>query len=138
MKKGFKVLILLLIVCFLVTGCFNTKKKEEKKEEVKVITAEKISYSKVNEIVSNYDKYVTTDVVDVRSEEDFEEGHIRGAMNIPYEDLDDIVIDMNREIIIYGDSSIKSKQAANELISLGYTNVKYIAGIKNWPYDLED
>lgn len=137
MRRFLKVFVLLLIVCFLVTGCFNTKKKEEKKEVVKVITAEKISYSKVYEIISNYDKYITTDVVDVRSEDEFEEGHISGAMNIPYEDLDDIIIDMNREIIIYGDSSIKSKQAANELISLGYTNVKYIAGIKNWPYELE-
>ena len=138
MKKTFKVLILLFIVCFLVTGCFNTKKKEEKKEEVKVVTAEKISYSKLNDIVTHYDEHINTDVVDVRSEELFEEGHVSGAINIPYEELDNIIIDLNREIIIYGDSAVKSKQAAKELISLGYKNVKYIAGINNWPYELED
>ena len=98
MKKTFKVLILLLIVCVLVTGCFNTKKVEEKEEVVKVISAEKISYSKLNDIVTHYDEHINTDVVDVRSEELFEEGHVSGAINIPYEELDNIIIDLNREI----------------------------------------
>lgn len=138
MKRIFKIFILLFSVCLLLTGCFNSKKVEEKKEEVKVISAEKISYTKLNEIVTNYDEHINTDVIDVRSEELFEEGHIPGAINIPYEELDEIIIDVNREIIIYGDTSTKSKQAAKELITLGYKNVKYIAGISNWPYDLED
>lgn len=138
MKRIFKIFILLFSVCLLLTGCFNSKKVEEKKEEVKVISAEKISYTKLNEIVTNYDEHINTDVIDVRSEELFEEGHIPGAINIPYEELDEIIIDANREIIIYGDTSTKSKQAAKELITLGYKNVKYIAGISNWPYDLED
>lgn len=138
MKKTFKIFILLFSICLLMTGCFNSNKKEEKKEEEKPVVIEKISFNKLNEIVSNYSEHINVDVIDLRSEEDFEEGHIPGAINIPYAELDEIIIDVNREIIVYGDTTIKAKQAAKELISLGYKNVKYTASISTWPYDLEE
>lgn len=138
MKKTFKIFILLFSICLLMTGCFNSNKKEEKKEEEKPVVIEKISFNKLNEIVSNYSEHINVDVIDLRSEEDFEEGHIHGAINIPYAELDEIIIDVNREIIVYGDTTIKAKQAAKELISLGYKNVKYTASISTWPYDLEE
>ena len=138
MKKTFKIFILLFSICLLMTGCFNSNKKEEKKEEEKPVVIEKISFNKLNEIVSNYSEHINVDVIDLRSEEDFEEGHIPGAINIPYEELDEIIIDVNREIIVYGDTTIKAKQAAKELLSLGYKNVKYTASISTWPYDLEE
>ena len=131
-----KIIIFLLCICVLCTGCFASKKVEEDKEE-SVVKAEKISYSKLNDIVNNYSDYVNVDVVDVREEEDFMDGHIIGAINIPLSDLSDIIIANDREIIVYADTSAKSRQAANELIALGYSNVKYITGIDNWPYDLE-
>ena len=132
-----KILILLFAVCLLTTGCFGTK-EVDKEEEKENITAEKISYKELKDIVDNFTDYLDTDVVDIRDEESFEEGHIKGAMNIPYEDLGQIIISKEREIIIYGDTPYKSRQAANDLISDGYTKVKYIAGINKWPYDLED
>ena len=138
MKKTFKIFVLLFSICLLMTGCFNSNKKEEKKEEEKPVVIEKISFNKLNEIVSNYSEHINVDVIDLRSEEDFEEGHIPGAINIPYEELDEIIIDVNRDIIVYGDTIIKAKQAAKELISLGYKNVKYTASISTWPYDLEE
>lgn len=138
MKKTFKIFILLFSICLLMTGCFNSNKKEEKKEEEKPVVIEKISFNKLNEIVSNYSENINVDVIDLRNEEDFEEGHIPGAINIPYAELDEIIIDVNREIIVYGDTTNKAKQAAKELISLGYKNVKYTASISTWPYDLED
>ena len=137
MRKKLNVFILVFCICLLMTGCFN-KKEEIVKQEEKIIKAERISYSKLNEIVNNYDNYVDIDIVDVRSTTEFEDGHIKGAINIPYDELYDIIIDVNRETIIYADTATKSIQAATELINLGYKNVKYIAGINNWSYDLED
>lgn len=131
-----KIFILIIGLCLLTTGCFATK-EENKEKEKETIKAEKISYSELNKIVNNYTDYVNVDVVDVRSEEEFEEGHIIGSINIPYEDLDEIIISTDREIIIYGDTATKSKQAANDLIEYGYTKIKYIAGLNNWSYDLE-
>lgn len=137
MMKNLKLFGLLLIVCLLMTGCFE-EKVEEKTPEEKVIQAEMISYADLNKIVNDFDNYFNTDVIDVRSIEEYEEGHIKEAINIPYEDLYDIIISYDREIIIYGDTSTKSKQAAKDLIGLGYKNVKYIAGVNNWTYELVD
>ena len=135
--KKLLIVICIFCSCLLVTGCFSAKKEEVKEEKV-VIKAERISYSKLNDIVSNYSDHVNVDVVDVRSEDEFESGHIVGSINIPYSELDDIIISTDREIIVYGKTAANSRQAANDLIALGYTNVKYITGINNWPYDLED
>ncbi len=137
MRNIKKLFILVIGISILCTGCFNTKVNEKvvKKDTVK---AEKISYDELEKIISNYSDYVNVDVVDVRSEEDFNRGHIIGSINIPYNDLDDIIISNDREIVIYGATISKSKQAANDLINLGYKNVKYIAGLDNWPYDLEN
>lgn len=132
-----KILVLLFCVCLLTTGCLSTKKTVDVVQEKK-IQAEKISYDTLNEIVNNYAEHTNVDVIDVRSEDEYVEGHIPGAMNIPLNSLDKIIISTSREIIVYGDTSSKSKQAANELITLGYEHVKYIAGIDNWEYDLED
>lgn len=140
MKRIFNFLFIILIVfslSFFTTGCINTNEKTEEvvEESVKAL---KISYSKLNEIVNNYSEYANVDVIDIRSEEEYEDGHIIGSMNIPYEHLDEIIISTDREIIVYGANSSKSRQAANELITLGYEKVKYITGINNWPYDLEN
>lgn len=137
MRKALKI-FMLLIILLLITGCFDSKKDKVVIEKEKVITAQKISYSKLNDIVTNYSEHVNTDIVDVRSEDEYEEGHILGSINIPYDELYDIIIDTNREIIIYADTPTKSKQAAKDLVNIGYRNVKYIAGINNWPYSLEN
>ncbi len=132
-----KFLVLLFGICLLTTGCFGAKQEKETKEE-KITKPEKISYSELEKIVNNYTDYVDIDVIDIRTEEEYKEGHVIGAINIPYVNLDEIIISHEREIIVYGTNSAKSKQAANDLINLGYTKVKYIAGISNWPYDLEE
>ncbi len=132
-----KVLLLIFGICLLTTGCFsmNTKEEEKKDTSPKIV---KISYADLNKIVNNYSDYVNVDVVDIRDKEEYEEKHIIGSINIPYENLDEIIISTDRRIIVYGDTASKSKQAAKELIEMGYENVEYIAGLNDWPYELEE
>lgn len=79
-------------------------------------------------------------IIDVRKLDEFEAGHIKGAINIPYrtisseppEELDDI----DAEIIVYCLTGGQSIQAAKRLINMGYTNVYDLGGLSNWPYEI--
>lgn len=65
-------------------------------------------------------------LIDVRSKQEFNEGHINGAINIPLSDINkltNMVKDKKKYIILYCSSGIRSKKAQKELISKGYINV---------------
>ena len=76
-------------------------------------------------------------IIDVRSSQEYNEGHIAGAINIPYyeinRNIDKIINDKNKEIVLYCESGSRSKQAYKKLIKLNYKNVyNLIGGIENW------
>ena len=76
-------------------------------------------------------------VIDVRSTQEYNEGHIIGAINIPeYEiccDIDKILKDKDVEIVLYCISGKRSKKAYKKLNSLGYKNVYNLyGGLDNW------
>lgn len=77
-------------------------------------------------------------ILDVRTEEEFEAAHIDGALLIPHTE---IVLRAFKElqnkdelILIYCKSGRRSKDAALDLIFMGYTNVYDFGGIESWPY----
>ncbi|MBQ6797559.1 MAG: rhodanese-like domain-containing protein [Clostridia bacterium] len=80
-------------------------------------------------------------ILDVRTPEEYNEGHIPGAVLIPDYDIktkaEQILTDKNALILVYCRSGRRSKNAARELAALGYTNVKEFGGIIDWPYDIE-
>ena len=82
------------------------------------------------------DSYI---LLDVRSEGEYNEEHIEGALNIPDDELGeraaDELPDKNALILIYCRSGRRSANAANELIDSGYKNVYDFGGIIDWPYD---
>lgn len=77
-------------------------------------------------------------ILDVRTLEEFSESHIDGAILIPdYEILEkteDILTDKGQLILVYCRSGRRSKLASENLVKLGYTNVKEFGGIIDWPY----
>ena len=79
-------------------------------------------------------------ILDVRTQEEFNEGHIPGAILIPNETIIDeqpeLLPDLDAEILVYCRSGNRSAQAANKLIAIGYTNVVDFGGIIDWPYDV--
>ena len=78
-------------------------------------------------------------VLDVRTPEEFSQGHIPDAILIPDYELakraEKELPDKNALILVYCRSGNRSRQAANTLLKLGYTNVKDFGGIIDWPFE---
>ena len=79
-------------------------------------------------------------IIDARTQEEFDEGHIEGAIMIPEYEIKDKaekeLPDKNALILVYCRSGRRSKIASEELVKLGYTNVKEFGGIIDWPYEI--
>ena len=79
-------------------------------------------------------------IVDARTEEEYAEGHIPGAILIPEYEITDRaqseLQDKDQLILVYCRSGRRSKIASQALADLGYTNVKEFGGIIDWPYDV--
>lgn len=80
-------------------------------------------------------------IVDVRTQEEYEDGHIPGAVLIPNETLQAekerpaALPDTDALVLVYCRSGRRSAQAAERLAQLGYTRVVDFGGIIDWPYD---
>ena len=75
-------------------------------------------------------------ILDVRRYEEYNEGHIPGAICIPNEEIADTIPeelpDLNQIILIYCRSGRRSKEAAQKLFDMGYTNIYEFGGIIDW------
>lgn len=113
----------------------DTKAAQEDtvKAEYKKITAEE-----AKERMDKDDKVV---ILDVRTEEEYQEGHVPGAIVIPNETISseplEELSDMDQEILVYCRSGNRSAQAVKKLAEAGYTQVYDFGGIIDWPYDTE-
>ena len=75
-------------------------------------------------------------IVDVRRPDEFAEGHIAGAINVPNEEITDempeFLPDKDQLLLIYCRSGNRSKEASKKLADIGYTNVYEFGGINTW------
>ena len=75
-------------------------------------------------------------ILDVRTQEEYEDRHIPGALCIPNETIgsEDIpeLPDKEQLILVYCRSGNRSKQASEKLTALGYTNIVEFGGINDW------
>lgn len=125
MKIVLKTLVVIIIGLFVV-GCSN--------EETTTGTMGTITTDEVKEILDNKNEnYV---LIDVREDDEFNQGHIPGAVNIPLGNIDSITYSTSRTIIVYCRSGNRSNQAAIKLKNMGY-NVKDMGGILDWTYEIE-
>ena len=90
----------------------------------------------MDEAVSMMEKESGYIILDVRTPEEFAEKHIPNAVNVPNETIGTTAIpelpDKNQLIMVYCRSGRRSKQAAEKLVKLGYTNVVEFGGIIDW------
>lgn len=83
-----------------------------------------------------------TIVLDVREQEEYDQGHIPGAVLLPVgeitqESASAAVPEKDTVVLVYCRSGNRSKAAAGELAQLGYTQVYEFGGIQDWPYEIE-
>lgn len=98
---------------------------------------QKISAEEAKEMMKEDKDYV---ILDVRTLNEYNEGHIEGAVLLPDYEIQnqaEIVLD-NKEnvILVYCRSGKRSEAAAKELIEMGYTHVYDLGGIMDWPYEI--
>ena len=127
-----KKLIFLLLAVMLLTACGQDKEKDQGAVYVN-ITAEE-----AKQIMDSQEGYI---ILDVRTQEEYDQGHIPGAIQIPHEEIpekaEDVLTDKDQLILVYCRSGRRSKLAAEALVELGYTNIKEFGGIQDWTYELE-
>ena len=127
-----KKLVFLLLAVMLLTACGQDKEKDREAVYVN-ITAEE-----AKQIMDSEEGYI---ILDVREQDEYDAGHIPGAILIPYtqiaEKAEDVLADKDQLILVYCRSGRRSKIAAEALAELGYTNIKEFGGIIDWPYEVE-
>ena len=98
---------------------------------------EQISQKEAKEIMDTVSDYI---IIDARTEEEFAEGHIKGAILIPEYEIAEkapsLIPQKDALILVYCRSGRRSKIASEELVKLGYTNVKEFGGIIDWQYEI--
>jgi rhodanese-related sulfurtransferase len=79
-------------------------------------------------------------ILDTREQDEFDSGHIPGAILIPYTEIEnkaeEILPDKDAQILVYCRSGRRSKIASESLAKLGYKNVKEFGGIIDWPFEV--
>lgn len=130
MKK--KIWILTLLAALMLVSC-GRNGQETRKVPFVSITAEE-----AKAVMDDTEGYV---ILDVRTQEEYEQGHIPGAMVIPHTEVaaraETELPDKAQVILLYCRSGRRSKLAAQALAELGYANVKEFGGIQDWPYGIE-
>ena len=77
-------------------------------------------------------------LLDVRTQEEYDDGHIPGAVCLPSDMIEEgmpFSFDKDAEILLYCHSDKRSAEAASRLRAMGYTNVSDIGCILDWPYE---
>lgn len=127
-----RILPLLLVLMLMPTGCGKSD------AYIQNNTYEKISMSEGLARMESDENYI---LLDVRRADEFESGHIPGAVNLPNEEIGTEEIpslpDKAQTIYIYCRSGNRSKQAADKLLALGYTNLIEFGGIIDYTGELE-
>ena len=97
-----------------------------------------ISGEEALELMKSETDYV---IVDVRTESEFAEKHIPGALNIPLDTISGSEVaqlpNKDQLIMLYCRSGNRSAQAAGIMVGMGYTNLVDFGGIKSWPGEVE-
>ncbi|MDR0457300.1 MAG: rhodanese-like domain-containing protein [Treponema sp.] len=116
-------------------GCNRSISSAQDNKKVKA-EYHKISAEKAHKMMMELNDFI---LLDVRTDEEYAEKHIGGAVLIPDYEIEDRadgeLPDKNAVILIYCRSGRRSENAARTLVDRGYTRVYDFGGILNWPYE---
>lgn len=125
--KGLIIVLSILLSLFGLTACGGDNNN----------SYEQITPQEAKTIMDTENDYI---IIDARTTEEFAEGHIENAILIPEYEIADRaekeLPDKEQLILVYCRSGRRSKIASEELVKLGYTNIKEFGGIIDWPYEV--
>ena len=123
-----KPILLILVIALVLTGCGGTKMEN---------AYQQISQEEAKEMMDTQEVIV----LDVREQDEFDAGHIAGALLLPVgtisrETAAAKIPELDSVVLVYCRSGNRSKTASDALAKLGYTNVYEFGGINTWPYEV--
>ena len=126
--KGLIIMLILNLSLFSLTSCQTNS--------TDTLTYDQISPKEAKNLMDTETDYV---ILDVRTAEEYAEGHSPNAVNLDHEDVpskaEAMLPDKDALILVYCRSGRRSKIAAEALVELGYTKVNEFGGIIDWPYE---
>ncbi len=137
--KGLIIMFLISFSLFGLTACQGegSNTNSNNNTTLSTIGYEQITQKEAKEIMDSGVEYI---IIDARTDEEFAQGHIEGAILIPEYEIKDRaeqeIPDKDAVILVYCRSGRRSKIASEELVNLGYTNVKEFGGIIDWSYEI--
>lgn len=124
-------LILFTLLALLLTACSSGPQVMDGEDMVRSYT--QISQEEAKQMMEQDGTQI---IVDVRTQEEYDSGHIPGAICIPNESIGtehpEELPDLDQVILVYCRSGNRSKQAAQKLFDMGYINVYEFGGINDW------
>ena len=127
-----KRLCLILLAVLLLTACGQKMETTQEAAYMNITPAE------AKKLMDTEEDYV---LLDVRTQEEYDDGHIAGAILIPDTEIRDRaeqeLTNKDQLILVYCRSGRRSKLAAEILEELGYPRIREFGGILDWPYGVE-
>lgn len=121
-----KKLISIVLSALMLTGCGG-------KNDDQTSTYREITMDEAVDMMARENGYI---ILDVRRPDEFAEGHIPNAINVPNETIGTAEIPQlprkDQLILVYCRSGRRSKEAAAKLVQLGYTSIVEFGGILDW------
>ena len=138
-KKIILLALAIITVATVFAGCTQkTNTEQTEATQVNIGTYYQIPQDEAKRIMDEESDYI---IVDAREQSEYDEGHIKGAIVIPYTEIEQkaegMLPDKEQLILVYCRSGRRSKIAAQSLANMGYTNVKEFGGIIDWQYGIE-
>ena len=119
-----KIMVTAVVSAICLSGCASSGGAEYRQ----------VDMNEAVEMMENEKDYI---ILDVRTEQEFEEQHIPNAINVPNETIGTKEIselpDKEQLLMVYCRSGNRSKQASEKLVEIGYSNIVEFGGMKDWP-----
>jgi rhodanese-related sulfurtransferase len=137
-----KKLSIVLLAVLLLAGCSKTADQPQTTQATQNTQAQEaymnITQEEAKKLMDTEKDYI---ILDVRTQEEYDEKHIPGAVLIPHTENEARAVrelpNKDQLILVYCRSGNRSKTASEALEKLGYTRIREFGGINDWPYETE-
>lgn len=126
-----------LVALIFVSGCSSSDRESNGSTSGETAVARVISAEEAHEMMSSQQVVV----LDVRTQEEYDEGHVRDAVLLPFDAIAEetalaAIPSKDCVVLVYCRSGRRSAEAAARLSEMGYGRVYDFGGIQSWPYEV--